>query len=409
MILLSALLILYLAEGNISIVYCESVPKLNAAPVPIMELGLRNLKNYLLALLISIIGTLPCIALGFVVANANWFTKEGSALSVNSWNVTIFYVFATTFAIVGFCAMEYWCTWGHVKFIQHKYFVVGIIGVIFSVGPYFLFYYSNFSYWYYYIDTFTIVVIYSVTSFATGYFGSDNEIERHYKVRNGLMFFFSGMFVTAVTMIYGMFILMYYGTMSNIVKVIWRLSLHPIYFEFLVMIPSRMLVKQNIQARGSILSTLLIVHSHSHIFSLGRLMIANIDDLTLTIGSTVALNIGKLILRISLGWRDEKMEKMINWVKQKLCGVPYVPAEVDQWQADSMATIRAVVITSEVCSIVALVTYRSMLTRCCRLFWRTLPSYARQSCCTFSNNRSTSSRSRTVTKQLQSNSRSQQS
>jgi hypothetical protein len=107
-------------------------------------------------------------------------------------------------------------------------------------------------------------------------------------------------------------------------------------------------VKQNIQARGSILSTLLIVHSHSHIYSLGRLMIANINDLSLTIGSTVALNVGKLLLRLSLGWRDEKMERGIAFVKHKLFGVPYLPAEVDEWQADSMSKIRAVVIFSEV-------------------------------------------------------------
>ena len=57
--------------------------------------------------------------------------------------------------------------------------------------------------------------------------------------------------------------------------------------------PTRTLAKKNIKIRGHILSTLLIVHAHTHVYSLGRLMIANISDIWLNVGSTIALNVGK--------------------------------------------------------------------------------------------------------------------
>jgi len=283
--------------------------------LPVFQIFRCNFKYYLFSLLISIGGAVLCILSGVIMASVNWVTAEGIVYWLNTRQITLFFMYFCVSNAVGFVAVEFWSAWGFVRLLTERVYIVTIIGAVVSVSAFFLLYVSNFPYWYYYLDTLAIALVYVFGSCATGYLVCNRELNCREKIRAGVVFLGSELIVTGTTMIYGMFILAYYGMMSTVVKLAWRLTVHPIFFEFLVMVPARVIVKKKVSLRTSILSTLLIVHGHSHVYSLGRIMLANINVMALNVGATVALNIGKLVLRLSLNYRDECLAKAASVLK----------------------------------------------------------------------------------------------
>jgi hypothetical protein len=135
--------------------------------------------------------------------------------------------------------------------LARRVYIITLIGGVLSVGMFSLLYYLKFAYWFYYLDTIAIAIVYIFGSCASGYLACDVELDRRYaiqcccliiykfiraKLKAAVVFLGTGLIVTGMTMVYGMFVLMGYGLLSTGEKMVWRLSVHPIFFELLVMV-----------------------------------------------------------------------------------------------------------------------------------------------------------------------------
>jgi hypothetical protein len=200
------------------------------------------------------------------MSNLNWIYEEGgkehffNALSFTHLTVALF-VSALSF----FIGIEFVFTFGVRAFMAQKFYVwVAIATALYVLLPYVL-WAIGFPYWFYYIDVIQLVVIYTLLCFALGFFGMSMHLyTTKQRVLNGLLFLATETIVSAVALLYGMFLMQVYVSLDDDKKMLWRLTVHPLYFELLMMLPVRYLVKKQLGANGkelSVVQTLAIVHA----------------------------------------------------------------------------------------------------------------------------------------------------
>jgi hypothetical protein len=100
-------------------------------------------------------------------------------------------------------------------------------------------------------------------------FEVDGEDERFFKKKRqleGLEGMLSEMFVTVLAMSYGVILLPIYKHLSDEHKIIWRLTLHPFYWEIMMKALSRKILLRKAGERLNVLHSLLMVHSKSVLF-----------------------------------------------------------------------------------------------------------------------------------------------
>lgn len=142
----------------------------------------------------------------------------------------------------------------------------------------------GFPYWFYYFDFVGAGVSYFICVYVSGYFSPqlekdrqylipfldldfEGEDERWFKKRRkleGLEGTISEMFVTGLAIAYGVILMPIYRHLDDTYKIIWRLTVHPLYWEIVVKALSRQILLKKAGEKLNVLHSLLMVHGIYH-------------------------------------------------------------------------------------------------------------------------------------------------
>eukprot|EP01132_Coremiostelium_polycephalum_P005677 gene5677-7065_t len=272
-------------------------------------------KDYGLSLIVALIGCILCILAAWAFSAPSWIKRNNG--TVNYFYTESVTILTSVFFISGlalFTLVQFISVFGIKRMVQTKFYlwVVGVIG-LFLVIPWGM-QAGREPFWFWIGDVILLLIGYTGLCFVMGYVGKQYQTDSQRRM-NGLAFLGTELLVSATALAYGMFMIQLYSGFSEINKVVWRLIIHPIYFEILMMIPVRMLVTRQMEKKGvSIMHSLAVVHAQAHISTLGRMMISTINDVEFTVVSVLLLNIGKLVFRSSVQIRDKAAGKVLNRV-----------------------------------------------------------------------------------------------
>ncbi|KYR02398.1 putative transmembrane protein [Tieghemostelium lacteum] len=282
---------------------------------------LEILVDYSQSLFIALLGAIFCMILAYAFSTPDWILKNNGTVDYfNTKTVTFLISFFFIMGLALFTFIQFISVYGIKRMLVTKFYlwVFGVIG-LFLVVP-FTMWSGGEPFWFWLGDIILLLIGYTGLCFVMGWVGKSYQTLRERR-NNGLAFLGTEVLVSATALVYGMFLIQLYSQFSNTAKIAWRLIVHPIYFEILMMIPVRMLVTRQMEKKGvNIMHTLAVVHAQAHISTLGRMMISTINEYTLTIVSVLLLNIGKLAFRSSVHFRDRAAGIVINKVtgaKQK--------------------------------------------------------------------------------------------
>ncbi|GAM20702.1 hypothetical protein SAMD00019534_038770 [Acytostelium subglobosum LB1] len=246
--------------------------------------------------------------------------------TTNYFNQQAIAILNSTFFISGlalFTAIQFISVYGIKRAIETKFYFWVVLCIAADLIVPWGMLTGEVRYWYWLGDVLLLIATYCGLSFVMGYVGRSFKTFRQ-KLNNGLAFLGTEVLVSATALLYGMFFIQVYTNFSDMMKVTWRLLVHPVYFEIFMMIPVRLLVTKQMEKKGqSVMHSLAVVHAQAHISTLGRLMISTIGDINFTIGSVFLLNFGKLVVRSSVQVRDKYASKLL----EKLLGSEHVESK----------------------------------------------------------------------------------
>ncbi|EFA84866.1 hypothetical protein PPL_01859 [Heterostelium album PN500] len=213
-----------------------------------------------------------------------------------------------------FTCIQFIAIYGLKRAIDTKFYLWALAALaLFTVVPWGM-YVGKVSYWYWLGDVILLILGYCGLCFVMGFLGKKYQTTQERR-RNALAFLGTETLVSATALLYGMFFIQVYTNFSDYAKIVWRLVIHPIYFEIFMMIPVRLLVTKQMEKKGvSIMHSLAVVHAQAHISTLGRMMISTINEIEFTIISVFLLNIGKLVFRSSVQIRDKYASRVLEKV-----------------------------------------------------------------------------------------------
>ncbi|KAF2077512.1 hypothetical protein CYY_001211 [Polysphondylium violaceum] len=286
--------------------------------LPLLLHLLEICKDYSLSLFVALIGTIICIILSYAYSSPEWLKRSNG--TTDYFHHTDYAMLVSTFFVGGlaiFTLIQFISVYGIKRMVETKFYlwVIGVIG-LFMLVPW-SFFAGDVTYWYWLGDVILLIIGYTGLCFVMGYVGKSYQTHKE-RLSNGFAFLGTEILVSATALMYGMFMIQLYIGFSNIAKIAWRLVIHPIYFEVLMMIPVRLLVTKQMEKKGAnIMHSLAVVHAQAHISTLGRMMISTINEIEFTVVSVILLNIGKLVFRSSVQLRDKAANRVLKKVMGK--------------------------------------------------------------------------------------------
>ncbi|KAM9962286.1 hypothetical protein ACTFIR_005189 [Dictyostelium discoideum] len=279
--------------------------------LPFFTHALEILIDYGQTLVIALIGTILCILAATAYAHPDWIHRNSGTVdyfSSESYAILVSTFFSSGLAV--FTLVQFLAVYGMKRMIETHFYgwVIGAIA-LFMIVPW-AFELGGHAWWFWLGDVILLIVGYTSLCFVMGYVGKPYQTPKERRW-NGIKFLGTEVWVSATALIYGMFLIQLYGNFSNYGRMAWRLLVHPVYFEFLMMVPVRMLVTNQMEVHGvSIMSSLAITHALSHVATLGKIMLSTINQTELTIISVLLLNLGKLVFRSTVQLRDDAINNL---------------------------------------------------------------------------------------------------
>lgn len=159
--------------------------------------------------------------------------------------------------------------------------------------------------WYYYMDFLFFFLGFLPMATVAGWVISDGSWS--FAIRFGIAEFI----VVIGALGYMFFLYPTFHKISNGAKIAWRLLLHPVIFESLLLTPSRWLLKgtaTNEETSRKII--LLSTHAMFHTYTIGRMILFTIDDTSVIVICTVLTCAEEIIGRVTSPYRDKLILKV---------------------------------------------------------------------------------------------------
>ncbi|EFA86572.1 putative transmembrane protein [Heterostelium album PN500] len=170
------------------------------------------------------------------------------------------------------------------------------------------------SYWFYFIDAFGVVVMYTCGEVIFAYsmsmlLQSETGKQPDKKKAYGVAYNYCApdIFVTVFTVIYMFFLLpIYFSIESDILRLGWRLVIHPIYWTAIIVV-ARQFLTRDISTDDIMLNTNIVLHTFFHHQTLGKIFVYTFssDAPYLTEVGMIVSALEDIILRALALKRDE--------------------------------------------------------------------------------------------------------
>lgn len=181
----------------------------------------------------------------------------------------------------------------------------------------------NFDFWFYYLDLVYFAISFLPLSVQAAYYVLSEEIVGDncvLRVKFSFAYAIAELLVVISALGYTLFLFPIYANLDNTAKILWRLFLHPVWFEVFMILPQRLLAKKEIKTKKVYWRFLVVLHSLSHSVTIGRMLIMNISNTEASVILIVLTNLQEFIMRITTFERDYLMMWLISGKeKAKAC------------------------------------------------------------------------------------------
>ncbi|KNC96824.1 uncharacterized protein SPPG_07658 [Spizellomyces punctatus DAOM BR117] len=105
-------------------------------------------------------------------------------------------------------------------------------------------------------------------------------------------------FVVAVSALaYGIWLIPIYMGLSNEMRMLWRFTVHPIYWEAIVKLAARHLLISKAGDKLSVLDTLAMAHAQSHLIIMQASMVTTVNTFLNTLTTILTVHVGRVFWR----------------------------------------------------------------------------------------------------------------
>jgi hypothetical protein len=115
---------------------------------------------------------------------------------------------------------------------------------------------------------------------------------------------FCELFVIVSALGYSFFLFPVFIQQPDWAKIIWRLTLHPIWFEFTMVLPQRILTKKEEFCDDKYKKFLPSLHAIFHNVTIGRMLLLSVNNIYLMIVLCILTNVEESIMRMTVMKRD---------------------------------------------------------------------------------------------------------
>lgn len=202
---------------------------------------------------------------------------------------------------------------GDIKKFDRKYIIHVIIQTIFWPVFFTILIYYKIYPWFYYLDFmfFVFGFLPIVAHVAYCYIMKGDERA----VRSTIRFVISELIVIIGALSYTFFLFPFYVKLSDGNKIIWRLTLHPLWFE-LMLLAQRVLASLDVTEENKYKRFFLALHSIFHYVTIGRMVLFSVNDPYMCLLMITLSNIQEIVGRLTVVWRDERIYKMFMTCKR---------------------------------------------------------------------------------------------
>eukprot|EP01133_Synstelium_polycarpum_P005722 gene5722-6617_t len=282
------------------------------------EVGWKGRKTLRLILERYCFGAIVAVFVSLVVyllSMPQWSGAKTSETYLNTKTYSIFYSFAILLFGPVYITLGFMVSYGFQRIRESRilYYSTGV-SLVFSI-LYAVLYRCGINYWYYYLDALGVVLVFVFGEVLFAYKMSitlqeeDKSTKVDYAKARMIAYNYSApdIIVTICTVLYMFFLLpVYFSIESNLLRLGWRLVIHPIYWVAIVMI-ARQFLTRDISTDDIMLNSNIVLHTFFHHQTLGRIFVytfsSDTDSLT-EIGMVISA-VEDIILRGLSLKRDE--------------------------------------------------------------------------------------------------------
>lgn len=240
---------------------------------------LTDYPNYFNSQTITAILCLSLVSFGPVYITYDLFiTKEWNIISINDWKkIPITYL---------------------VHLLVHIFFWPTFYSLLMSKRIYVWYYYLDFSFFLFGFLPLSIHIAYEIIS----------EKDINFTIKYAL----SQLFVIVSALGYTFFLFPMFLELSDTYKIIWRLTVHPIWFEITMLLPQRILAAGDKTNTNQYTKFLPVMHSIFHNVTIGRMLLFTLNDIYISLFLITLTNIQEIVLRLTIKWRDDTVSKIFR-------------------------------------------------------------------------------------------------
>ncbi|KAF2072045.1 hypothetical protein CYY_006635 [Polysphondylium violaceum] len=280
------------------------------------KIGWRGLKTvrlmmerYLYGIIVAVVVSLFIVILSL----PNWSGAEAHYLNIKTYS--IFFSFAILLFGPIYVTLSFLVSYGLENVKKSKILMYTVAASIVFCILFAVLYLKGVKYWFYYLDALAVLVVYCLGEVICAYRISgvlqkeENPVQKINVVKAlTLAYNYAApdICVTVFTLIYMFFLIPIYLTInSSILRLGWRLIIHPAYWTLIVMIARQFLTK-DICTEDIMRNSNIVLHTFFHHQTLGKIFVYTFsDDGALTEIGMVISAIEDIILRSLALKRDE--------------------------------------------------------------------------------------------------------
>ncbi|KAJ3026907.1 hypothetical protein HDV00_011525, partial [Rhizophlyctis rosea] len=299
----------------------------------------RIMVNYCQAFLVSILIGLPCNAFVYGLSLIGWRWSDAlktptvgpaevydrdladDANPRTTMNPTAFTIICTIMfvsALPMFNAVQFMCIHTWKVFRKSGLIVTAPISCIGVAAWLWGMWRTGWPFWYYYVDVIIILVSYVSCTFLSGYYGIRETVTRLERIKCGLEFSIIECYVSVAAIFYGIIMMPVFSSLDENYKLVWRFTVHPIYWSMLVKYATRRLLVARSGTHLCAIDTLSMAHAQTHIAVMQVSVVAGLASLKDLFTSVVVVSFTRLIGRSTKPTQFHASRWARDWFTRRL-------------------------------------------------------------------------------------------
>ncbi|KXS08933.1 hypothetical protein M427DRAFT_266814 [Gonapodya prolifera JEL478] len=266
-----------------------------------------------------------------IISLGTWSDPSDSK-NINEESFTLLCIVGFTFFLIGYEAVQFVVVNGVPAVFRTWFWVAILIAAVFEIGALVLLtVLTDLPFWFYYIDFIVLALTFIIVCFGYSMCSSprivafmpnleklrkDPSSYQRARIFYAVVFVLAECLVAISALVYCVFLLPIYASLEVQWQIIWRLAVHPAYFELLVFAPLRAWSHRHLTRKIGVLPVLVLAHAQLHKVVSGMMAITSITSFDAMLFSVIGVSVFKFFWRSTIIYRgvfvNSAAERVLN-------------------------------------------------------------------------------------------------